>query len=461
MGDELQDWVQRVGNRHGFLSEGGGGGGGAAQSEDAALQQMREHNARLQQDLEERRERAEARAEELRAQGLEVEVQENPDGSIVVVGEGDRPGSPQAQMREHNERLMQQLEERRARAQARVAELREQGFDASIQENPDGSIVILGERDRLPASSQTDSDAAELEAEATRLHERASAAVDGLMTAVDHNEHVDFQNRLNSIETRRTGAAGDAQELRRVIADLRELLDDAGARSREVDRDTDEMVGEQAAGTAGPEADRDRRAADSAEQASGNADADVEALKAEGQRLFARARELVEEMDANLGTAEAREMASRLNTFNGRLNAPTLQGDPEEAQRIVTDLYATVQDFERRARELERSPDSANRGPNDQPGGDPRQNASARTDSDFAALDREAHELHGQANTIYDSLAGRLDESEHRDLRNRINAFAGEIGDPANRGNAEEMRRVNTDLRAIIDDMRARERALR
>ena len=45
-------------------------------------------------------------------------------------------------------------------------------------------------------------------------------------------------------------------------------------------------------------------------------------------------------------------------------------------------------------------------------------------------------------------------------MRDRINTIAGRVQDEANRGSAPEMRRIITDMRAMIQDLHSREREL-
>ncbi len=366
-------------------------------------------------------------------------------------------GGPQA-VREHNARLLAQLEERRARAQQEVASLREQGFDARMEENPDGSVVVLGERDRIPASATADASAEALEAECDRLLERARRAVDELQTGVRRGEQVDLQDRLAALEGERADAAGrgDAGETRRVITDLRELLADAQARAREIDRDTDDTIGALAEGRfeAGPAADEGSSRPGA--RPSAGAEAGFEELQGEAQELFERAQATLEGLRGRLTDAEWREHASRLNTISGRVNAPANRSSAPEMRRVAADLYAALSDLERRAREVARSPAPVAGGGAEGEGEDARGHASARADAGFEALDGEARGLHRQAGELFERLAERVDDAERRDLRERINAFNGRIRTLASGGDAEEMRRVITDLRALLEDFRAR-----
>lgn len=368
-------------------------------------------------------------------------------------------GGPQA-MREQNARLQAQLEERRGRAQQEVASLRAQGFDARLRENPDGSVVVLGARDRIPASATEDATAEALDAECDRLLERARRAVDELQTGVRRAEQVDLQDRLAALEGERADAAerGDASETRRVITDLRELLADAQARAREIDRDTGDTIDALAEGRFedGPAADEGPSGARPGARPSAGADAGFEALQGEAQELFERARTTLEGLRGRLADAEWREHAARLNTVSGRVNAPANRSSAPEMRRVALDLYAALSDLERRAREVARSSAPVAGGGAEGEGEDARGHASARADAGFEALDGEARGLHRQAGELYERLAERVDEAERRDLRERINAFNGRIRAPANRGDAEEMRRVITDLRALLEDFRAR-----
>jgi len=309
-------------------------------------------------------------------------------------------------------------------------------------------------------SSDPDSQASALDEEARQLHGRASELVTELQTAVDRAEHVDYLNRLNTFFGRLRDPAneGNAAELRRVVTDLRELIADVEARLREVDGDTDTMIGDLAAGRPGAQPGPETPATPaSLDTASSDEGATYEELATEGRQVFQRIRRTLEPLTGTLTENERRQWVARLNTFNGRVNAPA--GDAQEMRRVVTDLYAALQDLERRARELQRNPESAQAAGGEDVG-DPAATASSDPDADFRSLVAEARDVYQQAAALYEELLPLVDESEHTDLRDRLNSFNGRVRSQANARNAQEMRRVITDLHAVVDDWQSRQREL-
>lgn len=309
-----------------------------------------------------------------------------------------------------------------------------------------------------PPSSDPRASFEALDGEAHELYARAGRMIDALRSIVPAGEYRDLINRINSFHgrLRDPANAGNAQELRRVITDLRELVSDLEARMREGG------AAGRGGGATGP----------TPGQPSDRADASFEDLERQARALFGRANALLEETRLGISTAEYRELSMRINTFNGRVHDPALRGDVQEMRRIVSDLYATLQDLERRSRELERATDgtigelAAGRfgRPDpprpDGPGRDPGQAPSVDPDASFEALDAEAHELHERATNMLDRIAQRLPERERRDHRDRLNTIYGRLRDENNQGDARELRRVITDLRALVQDLRSRTREL-
>lgn len=333
------------------------------------------------------------------------------------------------------------------------------GFGADPGGSADGAAAPSSAPDA--PSSDPDSEASDLLEEARELHARASEVVTRLQTAVDRAEYVDYLNRTNTFYGRICDPAneGDAAELRRVITDLRELIADAEARLREVDGDTDSMIGDLAAGRtdAAPDSGEAPAAPASLDTASSDEGASYEELVAEGREVFQRIRRTLEPITGTLSENERRQWVARLNTFNGRVRNPS--GDVQEMRRVLTDLYAALQDLERRTRELERNPESAREAGREEVG-DPAATASSDPGSDFASLVAEAREVYQSAAALYEQLLPLVDEREHTDLRDRLNSFNGRVRSQANARDAREMRRVITDLRAVVDDWESRQREL-
>lgn len=333
----------------------------------------------------------------------------------------------------------------------------------------------LDDTERLP-SSRGDATFDELNEEARPLYRRATSLLEELGDAVERPELVDFRDRLNSHYGRLESPAnaGDRQEVRRVITDLRELISDMEARQREVREHPDSVDAIDRADfqDSGP-----RTAPSSRENTS------FEQMQRQAQQLHQRATELLHlELFPYVDDAERRELTDRLNVANGRINDPELRGDIREMRRVNTDLLAAIQDFERRARELGREMDAqfdptindlAEGQASDQhePAAE-HGDATAETDvrreqppstdplANEPQLRAEAEELHARASDLYEELRGRIADAEHQDLQFRLNSVAGRLRDPAGRGSAEETRRVIADLRAFIQDQESRLREL-
>ena len=318
-----------------------------------------------------------------------------------------------------------------------------------------------------PASSSADASWEALDAEAHSLFERARRLVDELRIAVTAGALDDYIARVNTFRGRLRDPANehDAQEMRRVITDLHEVIADFESRLREVERATERTIEDVAAGRAARATPPQGSATGSGQgpQPSGRPDASFADLNRQAQRLFRRAAATLEAMRLGLPDGERRSLAARLNVFNGRIRDPALRGNAQEMRRIVTELYAAAQDLERRQRELERAPEEIAReilaggrlspdSTEDDPGG----NASSRPDATFAELNAEGRRLYDRLAELFGRLSPRLPERERNEMAARINTISGRVEDRANQGDAREMRRIIAAQRALIQDVNAR-----
>ncbi len=326
---------------------------------------------------------------------------------------------------------------------------------------------FLGASEPAPAppasSSDPQADFQALEREARGLHRQLITRFGEVRQGMAQEEAHQWLGRINSIHGRVTDRANaqDAQEMRRVVVDLREMTTDLAQREREL----------RASGAQERGAGRDTSLDAPREgEASDRGDASFEELEAQARELYGQAVQELREVETGLSDNDRRAHIARLNGFNGRIRAPQTRGNVQEMRRIVSDLQATISDFQRSARDVDRATDRTVerladgdfRGERQEEATDRDTTgiASAREDASFQELQEEAQELHDRATRVFEELRGRLDASERTQWRDRLNTTYGRVRDPRNQGDPAELRRVIADLRAANQDLVSRRQEL-